>query len=139
MKPSRSILQTLLAFQLLLGPLALSAKPKVEVRVKVNEAVGKNQPADSLSRSGRSYEAPLQQPTIWFMNVTVLSDNAEAVAQNNGQWCLKGEGDSMLNSTTYQGTLKGNDLEIEVPQPNGRTKKVHLVVYDHKWRRLSDL
>lgn len=139
MKPSRCVLQTLLAFQLLLWPLALSAKPKVEVRVKVNEAVGKNQPDDSLSRSGRSYESPLPQPTIWFMNVTVLSDNAEAVAQNNGQWCLKGEGDSMLSSITYQGTLSGNDLEIEVPQPNGKMKKVHFVVYDHKWRKLSDL
>ena len=139
MKPWRPIWRTLLAFQLLLLPLALSAKPKVDVRVKVNETVGKNQPADSLSRTGSSYEAPLPQPTLWFMNVTVLSDNAEAVAQNNGQWCLKGEGDSMLHSMTYQGTLSGNDIDIEVPQPNGKVKKVHFVVYDHKWRKLSGL
>ena len=139
MKPRAFFLMQLMALAFLLGPPSLSAKPKVEVRVKVNEAVGKNQPADSLSRSGRSYDAPLQQPTIWFMNVTVLSDNAEAVAQNNGQWCLKGEGDSMLSSMTYQGTLSGNDLELEVPQPNGKVKKLHLVVYDHKWRKLSDL
>jgi hypothetical protein len=130
----------LMALGLVLGGPALSAKPKVEIRLKVNESVGKNQPPDSLSRAGRSYEAPLAQPTVWFMNVTVLSDNAEAVAQNNGQWCLKGEGASgELSSLTYHGTLSGNDLEIEVPLPNGKLKKVHLVVYDHKWRKLADL
>ena len=131
-------LLSLLALQLLLWPSSLSAKPKVEVRVKVNESVGKNQPPDSLSRAGRSYEAPLPQPTVWYMNVTVLSDNAEAVAQNNGQWCIRGEGDSELSSMTYQGTLSGNDLEIKVPQPNGKIRQVHFTVYDHKWRKLSD-
>jgi hypothetical protein len=124
----------------MLGASTFAAKPKVDVQVKVNEAVGKDQPQDSLSRSGRSYEAPLAQPTLWFMNVTLLSDNKEAVAQNNGQWCLKGEGnDSKLSSLTYQGTLSGNDLEVEVPLPNGKIKKVHLVIYDHKWRKLADL
>src|SRR5579864_7729498 len=103
------VLLPLLALQLLLWPSSPSAKPKVEVRVKVNEAVGKNQPADSLSRAGRSYDAPLPQPTVWYMNVTVLSDNAEAVAQNNGQWCIRGEGDSELSSTTYQGTLSRSE------------------------------
>jgi hypothetical protein len=129
----------LLALQLLLWPSSLSAKPKVEVRVKVNEAVGKNQPPDSLSRAGRSYEAPLPQPTVWYMNVTVLSDNAEAVAQNNGQWCIKGESGSELGSITYQGTLSGNDIELEVPQPNGKIKKMSFVVFDHKWRKLAGL
>jgi len=135
--PARFLLQWM-ALGLVFASPCLSAKPKVEVRVKVNEAVAKNQPADSLSRLGRSYDAPLPQPTVWFMNVTVSSDHAEAVAQNNGQWCLKGEGDSMLSSLTYQATLSGNDLEIEVPQPNGKVKKVHFVIYDHKWRKLSD-
>jgi len=129
----------LMALGLVFGAPTISAKPKVEVRVKVNETVGKNQPDDSLSRSGISYGGALPQPTVWFMNVTVLSDNAEAVTQNNGQWCLKGEGDSMLSSMIYQGTLSGNDLEVQVPLPNGKVKKVHLVVYDHKWRKLSDL
>ena len=129
----------LMALGLMFAPPTFSGKPKVEVRVKVDEAIGKNQPDDALSRTGRSYDAPLAQPTLWFMNVTVLSDNAEAVAQNKGQWCLKGEGDSMLSSLTYKGTLSGNDLDLEVPRPNGKIKKVHLVVYDHKWRKLSDL
>lgn len=133
------LLLPLMALGFVFAPPTFSGKPKVAVRVKVNETVGKNQPPDSLSRSGRSYEAPLAQPTLWFMNVTVLSDNAEAVAQNNGQWCLKGEGDSMLISMTYQGTLSGNDLEVLVPLENGKVKTVHLVVYDHKWRKLSDL
>lgn len=132
-------LLALLAVQLLLWPSPLSAKPKVAVRVKVNEGVGKNQPVDSLERAGRSYAAPLPQPTLWYMNVTVLSDNADAVAQNNGQWCIRGEGDSELSSITYQGTLTGNDLEVEVPQPNGKLRKAHFTVYDHKWRKLSDL
>ena len=68
---------------------------------------------------------------------TVHSDNADAVAKNNGQWCIKG--DDLLSSLTYHGTLSGNDLELEVPQPNGKIKKMTFVVYDHKWRKLSDM
>jgi hypothetical protein len=139
MRSPAILLLSFVALGAMFGASTFSAKPKVDVQIKVNETVGKDQPQDSLSRAGRSYEAPLPQPTIWFMNVTVLSDNKEAVAQNNGQWCLKGEGDGMLGSVTYQGTLSGNDLEVQVPLPNGKTKKVHLVVYDRKWRKLSDL
>jgi hypothetical protein len=139
MKSRALFLLPMFAVQVLLFSPVLSAKPKVEVRVKVNEAVGKNQPDDSLARSGNSYEGALPQPTVWYMNVTVFSDNADAVARNNGQWCLKGEGDTMPSSLTYKGILSGNDLDLEVPQPNGKVKKVHLVVYDHKWRKLSDL
>lgn len=120
-----------------LGSPALAGKPKVEVQVKVNEGIGKNQPADSLSRAGSSYDGKLDLPQIYFLNVTVTSDNAEAVAKNNGQWCIKG--DVFLGSVTYHGTLNGNDLEIEVPQPNGKIKKVSFGVYDRKWRKLSDL
>lgn len=116
---------------------ALVAKPKVEVQVKVNEGAGKDQPADSLSRTGSSYEGKLNTPQIYFFNVIITSENAEAVAKNNGQWCIKG--DILLGSITYHGTLNGNDLEIEMPQPNGKIKKVSFGIYDHKWRKLSDL
>ena len=74
---------------------------------------------------------------VFYLNVTLHSDNAEAVSKNNGEWCIKG--DALLSSLTYHGTLSGNDLEIEVPQPNGKMKKMSFVVYDHKWRKLSDL
>jgi hypothetical protein len=74
---------------------------------------------------------------VFYLNVTVRSDNAEAVATSNGQWCIKG--DALLGSLTYHGTLSGNDVELEVPQPNGKIKKMSFVVYDRKWRKLSDL
>ncbi|HEV7969187.1 MAG TPA: hypothetical protein VGP19_16530 [Candidatus Acidoferrales bacterium] len=124
-------------FLLLLAASPLWAKPKVEVRVKVNEGIGKNVPQDSLSRTGSSLDGALGGAQVFYLNVTVLSDDADAVSKNNGQWCI--QGDELLSSIEYHGTLNGNELEIEVPQKNGKTRKKSYVVFDHKWRKLSDL
>jgi hypothetical protein len=103
----------------------------------VNDGIGKNLPQDSLSRTGSPIDGALGGTQVFYLNVTVRSDNAEAVATSNGQWCIKG--DALLGSLTYHGTLSGNDVELEVPQPNGKIKKMSFVVYDRKWRKLSDL
>jgi hypothetical protein len=121
----------------LLYATSLPARPKVDVRLKVSEGIGKVPPEDSLSRAHRPADGPLIPTEIFYFNVTVFSDDADAVAKNNGQWCIKGE--ILLHSFEYHGTLSGNDLEIEVPQKNGKTKKMTFVVYDHKWRKLSDI
>jgi len=125
------------ALLLLLAASPLGAKPKVDVRVRVSEGIGKNLPQDSLSKNNSTYGGAIGGGQVFFFNVTVVSDNAEAVANNNGQWCIKGE--NYLSSFDYHGTLSGNDLEIEVPQPNGKIKKMTFAVYDHKWRKLSDI
>jgi hypothetical protein len=122
---------------LLLAAAPLWAKPKVDVRIKVNEGIGKNLPQDSLSRTGSTMDAPLNAGQVYYLNVIVLSDNADAVAKNNGQWCIKG--DDLLGSLEYHGTLDGNTLEIEIPQTNGKTKKKSYAIFDRKWRKLSDL
>lgn len=122
---------------LLLAASPLWAKPKVEVRVRVNEGIGKNLPQDSLSKTGSPMDGALVGDQVFYLNVTVLSDNAEAVAKNNGQWCIKG--DDLLSSLEYHRTLDGNNLELEIPQKNGKTKKKSYVIYDHKWRKLSDI
>ena len=77
--------------------------------------------------------------SVYFLaNVTVLSDNAEAVAKNNGQWCILG--DIELDKTAeYHGMLNGNSIELEIPDKNGKTKKKSFEVYDHKWRNLIEL
>jgi hypothetical protein len=131
MKPLTGLLLLMLAASPLL------AKPKVDVRIKVNEGIGKNLPQDSLSRTNSTMEGPLNAGQVYFLNVTVLSDNADAVAKNNGQWCIKG--DELLGSLEYHGTLDGNTLEIEIPQKNGKTKKKSYAIFDRKWRKLSDL
>ena len=122
---------------LLMAALPSWAKPKVEVRVSVNDGFGKNQPADSLSRTGSSYDGKLGGATDYYLNVTVSSDTAEAVAVNNGHWCIKG--DTLLGSFQYQGTLDGKNLEIEVPQKDGKIKKKSFVIFDRKWRKESDI
>lgn len=132
-----TFLLPLLVLSLLFCGHALAGKPKVDVQVKVNEGIGKTPPADSLSRTGSSYDGKLGMPSVYYLNVTVTSDNAEAVSKSNGQWCIKG--DNLLGSLTYHGTLSGNDLELEVPQPNGKIKKMSFVVYDRKWRKLADI
>lgn len=127
----------LMVSSLLFSSPAVAGKPKVDVTITVNDGIGKNLPQDSLSRNGSSVGGALVGAQVFYLNVTVHSDNAEAVAKNNGQWCIKG--DDLLSSLTYHGTLSGNDLELEIPQPNGKTKKMTFVVYDHKWRKLSDM
>jgi hypothetical protein len=112
------------------------AKPKIDVKVRVNEGVGKNR-QDSLSRTGSPMDGGLGAITEYYLNVIVSSDNAEVVAKNNGQWCIKG--DTLLGSMDYKATLDGNSLEIEVPQKNGKIKKLSFVIIDHKWKKLSDL
>jgi hypothetical protein len=136
-RPLALLLLPLLALQFLLCSPAFSAKPKVDITITVNDGIGKNVPQDSLSRTGGAMDGALGGTQVFYLNVTVHSDNAEAVAKNNGQWCVKG--DVLLGSLQYHGTLSGNDLELEVPQPNGKIKKMTFVVYDHKWRKLSDM
>jgi hypothetical protein len=137
MKSLASVVVALLALQLLFGSPIFSGKPKVEVRVKVDDGIGKFPPQDSLSKSNLSVQGPLQSAEIFYFNVTVAFDNAEAVAQNKGQWCIKGDG--LLGSLDYHATLSGNDLVIEVPDKNGKIHKMSFVIYDRKWRKLADI
>jgi hypothetical protein len=137
MRTVAPILSAMLALPFLLSLSAAPAKPKVAITITVNDGIGRNLPQDSLSRTGSSMDGALGGTQVFYLNVTVRSDNAEAVATSNGQWCIKG--DALLGSLTYHGTLSGNDVELEVPQPNGKIKKMSFVVYDRKWRKLSDL
>ena len=125
-------------FLLALLPVApLCAKPKVDVRVKVNEGLRKDRAGDSLSKGGATI-ANTFTTGVWFLNVTVMADNSEAVAKNNGQWCITGEETLDVNGE-YPGTLDGNSLDIQITGKNGKTKKAHFEVLDHKWRKLADL
>jgi hypothetical protein len=54
----------------LLTAAPLLAKPKVDVRVKVNEGIIKNRAGDSLSKGG-STPANTFTVTVWFLNVTM--------------------------------------------------------------------
>jgi hypothetical protein len=137
LRTQASALFALLSLSFLLSASMVSAKPKINITITVNDGIGKNVPQDSLSRTGSSMDGALGGTQVFYLNVTVHSDNAEAVAKNNGQWCIKG--DTLLGSLTYHGTLSGNDMELEVPQPNGKNKKLTFGVYDHKWRKLSDM
>lgn len=117
-------------FLLLLAASPLCAKPKVDVRVKVDDGIGVDRAKDSISRSGSSSATTTIYTTTFFVNVTVLSDNADAVAKNNGQWCISGD-TGLDKSTEYHGTLDGNNLEIEIPQKNGKIKKKSFDVIAH--------
>ena len=130
-------LVSLLALLLLLCPPSLWAKPKIAVRVRVSEGIGKYSSQDSLNKYNSPVAGPLPPNEIFYYNVTVFSDNTQAVAVNNGEWCIKGEAD--LTGNDYHGTLSGSDLEIEFPQKNGKIKKMSFVIYDRKWRKLADI
>lgn len=123
---------------LFLAASPLWAKPKVEVRIKIDDEIVKDRPQDSLSRGGGAAIPTTLYGQIYFLNVTVLSDNAEAVSKNNGQWCISGDIE-LDRATEYHGTLNGNSLELEIHQKDGKTKKKTFEIFDHKWRKLIDL
>jgi len=115
------------------------AKPKVAVKVKADEGLIRDRPTYSLSPIGvgPSTQNTIDAPVV-FMNVTVASDNGQAVALNNGQWCVTG-GIKLELEKEYDGTLDGNNLDILIPQKNGKMKKEHYEIVDHKWRKLTEL
>jgi len=123
---------------LILVALPIWAKPKTDVRIKIDDQIIKERPRDSLSRGGGATMPTTLYGSIYFLNVTVLSDNAEAVAKNNGQWCISGDIE-LDKATEYYGTLNGNSIELEIPQKDGKTKRKTFEVFDHKWRKLIDL
>jgi hypothetical protein len=118
--------------------LTVYAKPKIAVKIKVHEGMGRDRAQDSLSKSGSSSGENTAFATVFFMNVTATSDNAEAVAKNNGEWCISGNNELDINGE-YAGTLDGNNLDVDFPLKNGKTKKYHYEIFDHKWRKLADL
>ena len=120
------------------GAAPLQAKPKVDVRVKVTESIELNTPQASLSRDHNQSPTNTFYAEVYFLNVTVLSENAGAVAKNNGQWCISGDID-LDKSIEYHGTLNGNTLEIELPQNSGKMMKKTFEITDHKWKKLSEL
>jgi hypothetical protein len=125
-------------FLLLLAASPLWAKPKVDVRVKVDDGIGVDRAKESLSRVGGASAESTIYTRVFFLNVTVLSENADAVAKNKGQWCISG-GTGLDKSTEYRGTLDGNNLNLEIPQKNGKIKKESFDVIYHDWKKLSDL
>jgi hypothetical protein len=130
---------------LLLAASPLWAKPKVPIRVTLKEGMGKDYVQDSLAKNGNPISANdigghgdnVIYGRVFYMNVTVLSNDAAAVAKNNGKWCIKSDTALELDGD-YQGTLDGDSLEVEMPQKNGKIKKVKFEIVDHKWRNLTD-
>jgi hypothetical protein len=121
------------------APLSVLAKPKVNVFVQSHEAFAILQPPDSLARAGTSmgaYSAPLPPRTDYFINVTVQVHDPQAPL-TDAHWCIKG--DSALGDIVYEGFLSGNDLELEIPQNNGKIKKVSFKIIDRKWRERKNL
>jgi hypothetical protein len=123
----------------LLATVPVCAKPKVDVRVTVNAGIGRDHVTSSLSKNNMATaDNTMIKETIWFLNVTVASDNAEAVAKGNGQWCISGADPLDVNGA-YRATLEGSSLDVLVFLANGKVKREHFEIIDHKWRELSKL
>lgn len=120
---------------LFLLALPLCAKTsKVDVRVKVDIAIKREKAQGNLSLA-------VNPIMISYVNVTMSSDDAEAVAKNNGQWCIQSQDEyvELPKGAEYQGVLNGDFLEIAIPQKNGKVKKVSFKIFDYKWRTPYDL
>ena len=117
------------------------AKPKIDVKVKVFNGIGRDRVAGSLSKtektSSNTNESILYE-RVFYLNVTITSERTEAaLAKNNGQWCISGDTELDINEL-YDATLDGNNLDVEVTAKNGKTKKYRFVVIDRQWRKLDN-
>ena len=78
----------------------LWAKPKVDLRVTLNDGIGEDVVQDSLAKNGdplsansiggHGTEHDLRR-VFYSLNVTMFSHDAAAVAKSNGQWCITGD------------------------------------------------
>jgi len=136
MRWTSSFLFMLLASMLAAAPLC--AKPKVNIRIHVSDGIGRDHATDSLTKSGATNSANITNQSIFYLNVKVSSEDAAAVAKNHGEWCISGDNSLNINQD-YDGTLEGNNLEVQITGNNGKAKKYHYEIFDHKWRKLADL
>jgi len=114
---------------------ALSAKTtKVNVRAKVDSSTTREKAQGSLSIAVAS-------PLITYVNVTLSSEDASAVANNNGQWCIQSQDEAvnLQKGGEYQGVLDGDFVELVIPLKNGKMRKISFKIFDHKWHTPYDL
>jgi len=114
---------------------AASAKTaKVNVHVKVGTSVKREKSQGSLSLA-------VSAPIISYVNVTLTSDDASAVATNNGQWCIQSQDEAvdLPAGAEYQGVLEGDYIEVAIPLTNGKTRKISFKIFDKKWHTPYDL
>jgi hypothetical protein len=119
--------------------LPLWAKPKTVVYVQSHEAFEITGSADTLSRGDTplgAYSAPLAPPIDYFINVTVQVHDPQ-VPLTDAHWCIKG--DAALGDLIYHGTISGNDMELEIPDKNGKNKNKSFKIIDRKWRERKNL
>ena len=141
-------LTRLLVALLCISPLIAKPKPTVPIYVQIHEGNGEIQTNTTeysgvgSSGAGSYASTGSYSGATIFVNATVraqTSENAPAVATNDGKWCLLGSSEIPLDpNVQYPGMLRGDGIDILVPQKNGKTKKIHFSVYDHAWKNLSE-
>lgn len=124
-------------FALLLLGAPVYAKPKVGVKVDVEEEI------TNLTSSGDfSSLAGNASQTVSYLNVIVLPDAPIKGFRNDGKWCIKsqaGQRVHLVKGGEYKGLLDGDFLELEVPQLKGKPAKLAFLVFDRKWRSRMDI
>ena len=117
------------------------AKPKIDVKLKVFNGIGRDRVSGALTKNGSTPSNTndgMLYERVFYFNVTLTTERANAaLAKSNGQWCITG--DTELNvDEFYDVTLDGNNLEIEITAKNGKSKKYRYVVIDRQWRKLDE-
>ena len=117
------------------------AKPKIDVKLKVFNGIGRDRVSGALTKNGSTPSNTndgMLYERVFYFNVTLTTERANAaLAKNNGQWCISGDAELNVDEL-YDATLDGNNLEIEITAKNGKSKKYRYVVIDRQWRKLDD-
>jgi hypothetical protein len=117
------------------------AKPKIDVKLKVFNGIGRDRVSGALTKNGSTPSNTndgMLYERVFYFNVTLTTEKQNAaLAKNNGQWCISGDAELNVDDL-YDATLDGNNLEIEITAKNGKSKKYRYVVIDRQWRKLDD-
>ena len=127
-----------MAALLCISPAVAKPKPAALVYVKAVQGRGVGFTITSDSRSsGISNDSGEKV----YVNVVVSArtpDYAQAVAKNDGKWCLQGTFEMQPNSS-YDGLLQGDGIDVVILQQNGKTRKMHFSIVARQWRNLDFL
>lgn len=123
---------------LCVSPVAAKPKPVALVWVKMVQGRGIGFSITSDSRSSGVSNESNEKVYVTAVVSARTPEYAEAVAKNDGKWTLVGNFE-MRPGFSYEGLLQGDGIDVVVPQPNGKTSKIHFFILAHEWRNLDAL
>ena len=123
---------------LCISPAIARPKPAALVYVKAVQGRGVGFTITSDSRSSGVSNDSGEKVYVNAVVSARTPDYAQAVAKNDGKWCLQGTFEMQPN-VSYDGFLQGDGIDLVILKQNGKTSKIHFSIVAREWRNLDFL